>query len=107
MDKVIGLSCSRRANTPPRSSARASGAGGVGWLQCGNCGNCSQAERRFPLDCQPEVPAALGASQAWRLKPCTAETAGVASRVPGAGRTPQQSSLATAANGGGTVSAVS
>ena len=102
MDKVIGLSCSRRANTYPRSSARASGAGGVGWLKCGNCGNCSQAERRFP-----EVPAALGASQAWRLKPCTAETAGVASRVPGAGRTPQQSSLATAANGGETASAVS
>ena len=48
------------------------------------------------------MPAAQGAGQAWRLKPCAHETAGVALRVSGAGRTPQQSSLATAANGGET-----
>ena len=48
------------------------------------------------------MPAARGAGQAWRLKPCAPETAVVAGRVPGAGRTPLQSSLATAANGGET-----
>ena len=71
-------SCSRRANTSARSSARASGAGGVGAVAMWKSGNCSQAYRRSALDCQPEVPAARGVGQAWRLKPCAPETAGVA-----------------------------